>query len=449
MQASAPVSQESVFEFLASTRLPIVWRLASVTRLVALGLACASVAYGSFALFWWEDGLWNPALPWSGALPSLVSAPLYFLAWRNARGGRMQAAALRLFSALFLLSILATWDRGAFCAAWYLQPFLCLLATCCTGVVAGLAMTLVAVAALLLAAWKAPLGAPPEALPSVWLHAMSLSAVTLASALAGAILHKLVLSALIVAEEERREIADSRKALRYREKLLRHALRVETVGDLAGMVSHQLRNAYQVMSGHASLAEIGDASQRAEHLARIADVLRDSRPLLDELMGLAHPEEGKPCKLDLNEFCEKFHAKARRLLPSAIELSLSTSPRRLFVEVNPRGLEHALWNLVMNARHAIEDAGEIEISTVAFGDHAGLAVRDTGSGIPEDVKARIFDPYFTTKPPGQGTGLGLVAVERFVRSSKGRVDVESEPEKGATFRLLFPMLDPGERAESA
>lgn len=435
------LSQDSVFDFLSSTSLPVVSSLAAVIRTVAIGLASASLAYGIFALLWWQDGLWNASLPWSGALPSLASSPLYFRAWQCARQKRMQAAALHLFAALFLLSILATWDRGAFCPAWYLQPFLALLATCSLGVVPGLSMTLVAVVALMLAARFLPATAAAVTMPDLWLHTMSLAAVTLASALTGAVVHNLILSALAVAEAQRRKIFDSRRALRHREKLLRHALRVETVGDLAGMVSHQLRNAYQVMMGHVSLGEVGDEAERAHHLGRIGEMLQESRPLLDQLMGLAHPDEGKPGAVDIEALTREFHGRAQRLMPSAIDVQIANTGAPLVVQLNPRGLEHALWNLVINARDAIRERGVIRIATGVSNGHALLSVSDTGCGIPQQILNRIFDPYFTTKDPGHGTGLGLVAVDRFVRGSHGTIEVESEPDRGTTFRLKFPLAE--------
>lgn len=440
MRLPERLSQDSVFDFLSSTGLPLVSRLASVVRAVAIGLASASLGYGLFALLWWPDSFWSPYLPWSGALPSLASAPLYFRAWQQASRRRMQSAAQYLFGALFLLSILATWHRGAFCPAWYMQPFLALLATSSIGVVPGLSLTLVAVVALLLSAIVLPADAAvAAALPDVWTHTMSLAAVTLASALTGAVLHKLFLSALAAAEVQRRKIFDSRRALRHRERLLRHALRVETVGDLAGLVSHQLRNAYQVMMGHISLGEMGDDQERLHHLEQVGKMLQDSRPLLDQLMGLAHPDEGEATTVDLEALAHEFHARANRLMPATVAIELECCGHPLVAHLNPRGLEHALWNLVINARHAIEGRGTIRLVTELRGQQVAISVTDDGCGMPEDIRQRIFDPYFTTKPPGKGTGLGLVAVDRFVRGSKGSIEVETAIERGTTFRLVFPL----------
>jgi two-component system, NtrC family, sensor kinase len=101
---------------------------------------------------------------------------------------------------------------------------------------------------------------------------------------------------------------------------------------------------------------------------------------------------------------------------------------------------HVLWNLAINARQAIKGEGSITLRCGQDRHQVWVEVADTGSGIPKDVQSRIFDPYFTTKPMGQGTGLGLTAVARFVRGSNGIVQVESEPGHGTVFRLRFPLL---------
>ncbi len=434
------LSEESLLDFLQDTGIPLVSRLSSLVQRLTLGLAVASSLYAMVAWIWWEKGLWNPTLPWAGALPALVAAPLYFLAWRKAVAGNLQTAAQALFTALFVLSALATWPRGAFHAAWYVQPILALLATTCLGVVPGLLLTLFAVVVLLTASLCGGEIAGISGIESeLWIHTVSLSALTLASALTGALVHKVLLAALLAVEDQRRKNQDTARALRYRERLLRHAMRVETVGDLAGMVTHQLRNAYQVMLGHVSLAAMGDAVEAQRRLGLVAETLQQSRPLLDQLMSLAHPDEGDPEAGDLNDWVRRFYDRATCVLPSGIRVELALASQVLPVMLNPRGLEHTLWNLAINARHAMPEGGSLTLTTGEQDGLAFLAVADTGCGIEPEVQTRIFDPYFTTKAPGEGTGLGLAAVERFVRASQGHIQLRSKPGAGSTFVLFFPI----------
>ena len=107
------------------------------------------------------------------------------------------------------------------------------------------------------------------------------------------------------------------------------------------------------------------------------------------------------------------------------------------------------WNLVINAKQALDGEGAITIRCGSDRKHVWIEVTDTGPGIPADVQERIFDPYYTTKPIGQGTGLGLTAVARYVRGSSGVIQVESEGGGGTTFRMFFPHATGAELAEDS
>lgn len=430
---------DSLLELLQASGLSVVSRLGASMRVVALGLAAASSAYALIAFALWPESLSSAHAPFGGALPAAVAAPFYAMAWRAARRERLQACGHYLFVALLSFSLLASWPRGAFYPGWYAQPILALLASCCLGIVPGLTMALVGVAAMAIA----PLAVEQALLPGIEAdrgrHSTSLMALTLGSALTGVIVHKVLVASLQLGEARRQKQLEHERALRYREKLLRHALRVETVGDLAGLVSHQLRNAFQVMLGHVALQAMDGEEKSGERLRLVGETLEQARPLLDQLMALAHPDDGVVQLGDLNEWVARFFDRARRVVPSSITVRFEPTPESLPVQLDPRGLEHALWNLVINARHAMPEGGVIRLATERIGETAVLAVADSGCGMSEEVKQRIFDPYFTTKPVGQGTGLGLTAVERFVRASQGTVVVDSEQGKGATFRLSFPL----------
>lgn len=449
MRVPVHLSEESLFGFLTSTRLPVVSSLSALIRWVSLGLgcACAVLAMGSLTLA--EHGFWSARLPWSGALPAIAAAPFFFAAWFQWRNNRLQRAATLLFVALFTLTILANWPRGIFSPAWYVHPVLCLVATISLGVTPGLGLTLLAVVALLLATMATKLDVADVAPLHVWEHSTSLAAVVLASALSGAIINRLVFLALMTAESQRRKNFESSRALRHREKLLRHALRVETIGDLAGMVCHQLRNTFQVLMGHVTMANLADDAERTRRLNLIEQTLGQARPLLDQLMRMAHPDDGSPTSCDIKEILRQFHQQAELVLPGSVRITCELPEEAAPVLLDPQGLNHALWNLVINARQAIAGDGSILLRAGVEAHQVWVEVGDTGCGMTPDVQNRIFDPYFTTKPPGQGTGLGLTAVARFVRSSSGLIQVESTVGKGTTFRLRFPKATDPLAAKSA
>jgi signal transduction histidine kinase len=225
-----------------------------------------------------------------------------------------------------------------------------------------------------------------------------------------------------------------------RERLLRHAMRIDTVGDLAGMVAHQLRNRMQIMMGHATLGADEGPAERSRRLATIRDEVDASIHLLEQLLELAHPGEEPASRVDLVDLCSRFAERVRGVLPSAIDFELRLPDTQVPVVLDPRGLEHALLNLVLNARHAIPERGQVIVALRARTQFAEIEVSDTGTGIPEPVLARVFEPYFTTKPKGKGTGLGLAAVQRYVQASAGKIEVESEVGRGTTFRMAFPLV---------
>jgi len=428
-----------LLDFLEDAGLPFLGRLGSLLRSASFGLLLVSVAYG-VATATLGGGMWNAESLWGGAIPSLVSAPLYALAWNSARNGRLAKSGFWLFAALFCLSTLASWPRGCFYPGWYAQPFLCLIASACLGIVPGLSLALIAACALALSPLSGD-GLPGTVVDAeMWVHSISLMALSLASALTGVLLHKVLVAALEAGARHRIEKLDTARALRQSEKLLRHALRVDTVGDLAGLVSHQLRNAFQVMIGHVTLNTLDGEERSSERLRMVGDALMQSRPLLDQLMRLAHPDDGVAEECDLAAWMVEFAERAVRVMPSSVEVKFEPCTEKMPVQLDLRGLEHALWNLAINARHAMDNGGTLTIGATIDDGMACVSVKDTGCGIPHDLQQRIFDPYFTTKPVGQGTGLGLTAVARFVLSSQGRIDVESEQGKGAKFVLRFPLV---------
>ncbi len=441
MRVPIEFSERSLLAFLASTRLPVVARLGSWVGGGALAGAgaCAAVSVGSLAFG--GERLWSAAAPFAGALPALASAPWFLLAWWAQSRQQIQRAAMLLLFAAGMFAALVGWPRGALDAAWLALPTLAAIAGLALGVARGLPLAVAAAGALLLAGRFAPVPAGlREADAFVAAQSLTLAASALGLALVGAIANRLLYVALLTAQAERRDALESSHALRRREKLLRHALRVDTVGEIAGMVCHQLRNTFQVLMGHVTLGAIADDAERRRRLEMIEQTVEQAKPLLDQLMRMSHPDDGATAEIDVADTVRRFVVHAAHVLPSNIRLTSEVEPCALRATLDPQALQHALWNLVINARQAIRGEGAITVRCRPERGAIVVEVVDTGCGMTPDVQSRIFDPYFTTKPPGQGTGLGLTAVARFVRGSKGEVALDSEVGKGTTFRLRFPAM---------
>ena len=377
-----------------------------------------------------------------GTVATLLTAPLMLWAGHVAKQGRLRQGGFWLSCALFALGLLIVVPRGVHSPGWYLHPLLTILVAVTFGVVPGLMMAIVGALTLLTTAWLQERGmlVVPYLPTNIWSSALPIAAVILATGLLGSIAHKVWTLAVRVEVEHRRRLAETVATLNDRETLLRHVMRGETIGGMASLVAHELRNQMQVISGYTTLGLQGALGTKDEFLQKVALAVRDATRLMQQLMNLAHPGAGTVGLVDLNEICRKFGEDVRRLMPSGIAVEIEISDAPLVARLDPAGLDHALWNLVLNAKQAMDACGTLRIAARDSGAEVRLCVADNGAGIQAEHLPLIFKPYFTTKPKGEGTGLGLAAVDHFVRSAEGRVEVASEPGKGTEFTLVFPLL---------
>jgi signal transduction histidine kinase len=185
------------------------------------------------------------------------------------------------------------------------------------------------------------------------------------------------------------------------------------------------------------LAQIEAAAVRAVELTR-------------QLLAFARRQVLEPRVIDLNRTLAALEQLCRPLLGQGIELVWALEPELPSISADPAQIEQVLINLVVNARDAMPNGGKLELLTTRASLsetralHMGsspfvrLSVKDTGAGMPADVKAKIFEPFFTTKAQGKGTGLGLSIVHGIVRQSGGFITIDSEVSKGTTFNVFLP-----------
>jgi signal transduction histidine kinase len=152
----------------------------------------------------------------------------------------------------------------------------------------------------------------------------------------------------------------------------------------------------------------------------------------------------QPVPVSLNLLLGEASGMLRRLMPENIELKLALDPRAPDVLVDPGHMLQVVMNLAVNARDAMRGGGTLRIAVVSDGDFAILSVVDDGEGMDEDTLDRIYEPFFTTKPMGEGTGLGLSTVYGIVGQSGGTIDVESAPGRGTRFAVRLPLARPAE-----
>jgi signal transduction histidine kinase len=175
--------------------------------------------------------------------------------------------------------------------------------------------------------------------------------------------------------------------------------------------------------------------------------------LTRQLLAFSRRQVLEPREIDLNRTIARLEHICRPIVGDSIDLRWSLDPKLPTINADPAQIEQVLVNLVMNARDAMPLGGTLEVQTAcASADGTRvyeadnerlvrLSVKDTGSGMPPDVKSRIFEPFFTTKAPGKGTGLGLSTVYGIVRQSGGFITVDSEISKGTTFHVFLPQCE--------
>ena len=243
------------------------------------------------------------------------------------------------------------------------------------------------------------------------------------------------------------------------EDALRHAQKMEAVGQLTGGIAHDFNNMLTGIIGSLDLIQRYIGEGRTEDIGRFAEAAVASAnraaALTHRLLAFSRRQSLDRQPLDPNNLVRSLEELIRRTKGEHIELKFDLAPGVWPVNTDAGQLENALLNLVINARDAMPDGGELLIETansyldgndistlepVKAGDYVMLGVRDNGSGMSPRVLAKAFDPFFTTKPIGQGTGLGLSMIYGFAQQSGGHATLSSEPGQGTCVRLYLPRL---------
>jgi PAS domain S-box-containing protein len=259
------------------------------------------------------------------------------------------------------------------------------------------------------------------------------------------------------------EVAERTKA----EEALRQAQKMEAIGQLTGGIAHDFNNLLQGVIGSLHMLRSRAAAGRTADLGRYVDAALTSADraaaLTHRLLAFARRQPLDPKAVNPNRLVASMEDLVRRTVGPSIEVETVLAGGLWPILCDPHQLENALLNLCINARDAMPEGGRLTIETsnahlddayvaaqrdVTPGQYVALCVTDTGTGMPPHVIARAFDPFYTTKPLGQGTGLGLSMVYGFARQSDGHVRIYSEEGHGTTVKLYLPRHRGTVRSES-
>ncbi len=236
------------------------------------------------------------------------------------------------------------------------------------------------------------------------------------------------------------------------------AQKMNVVGQLAAGVAHDFNNILAVIMGYNNLiqADLEPDSPLRKYTKEIQHSSDRAMGLTRQLLIFSRKEKVQPVVLDLNDAVKDLDKMLRRLLDEQIELAIVPGKQTGRIKADPGYIGQVLMNLAVNARDAMPNGGKLTIATqnvtldgnhtstrkgVIPGDHVMMSVSDTGTGMTDEVKARIFEAFFTTKPAGKGTGLGLTTCQTIVQQSGGHIDVDSAIGKGTTFKVYFPLVN--------
>jgi len=244
----------------------------------------------------------------------------------------------------------------------------------------------------------------------------------------------------------------------------RHAQKMEAVGQLAGGVAHDFNNVLSIITGYSelSLDKLRAGDPIASNLHKIKAAAARAASLTKQLLAFSRQQIAFPKIVNLGEVVNDVADMLRRLVGDDVSITFRATMPLGAIRADVGQIEQILMNLIVNARDAMPNGGEIIIETrnvnldetyqrthepVRPGPYVMLSVSDSGCGMDEETKTQIFEPFFTTKAIGKGTGLGLSTVYGIVKQSEGYIWVYSEPGRGTTLKLFFPRI--GEIAEKS
>lgn len=240
---------------------------------------------------------------------------------------------------------------------------------------------------------------------------------------------------------------------RETEQFLRQAQKMEAIGQLTAGLAHDFNNLLQVVGGSLELAAHRVSDEKALRYIQNARSATDKgAKLTGQLLAFARKTRLAPRSVDVSDCIQGFLNVIESAIGKEVELHLSFRRNLPRIHIDADQLEMAILNVVMNARDASSKGGLVTIATSKIhlngdaksrellpGDYIVVEVTDEGQGMPPHVAQRAIEPFFTTKPTGQGTGLGLAMASGFVQQSRGRLEIESKVGAGTTIRMLFPV----------
>jgi len=251
------------------------------------------------------------------------------------------------------------------------------------------------------------------------------------------------------------ERVQAQEEQKHLEAQVRRAQRMESISTLAGGIAHDFNNILSAIMGYAQLAQmrLDRESEPYADLKQVVQSANRAKLLIGQILAVGRSQEQERQSIQLKYTVKEALKLLHSTLPSTIEIRETYDRDVGIIDADPTQMHQVVMNLCTNAAHAMQENGgilEVGLRNVAFdkrdealslgpGEYLRLTISDTGCGMTPDITGKIFEPYFTTKPKGVGTGLGLPVAYGIVSQHGGALTVESEPGKGSRFRVYLPL----------
>jgi len=256
-------------------------------------------------------------------------------------------------------------------------------------------------------------------------------------------------------KDERRQIEGEKLSL---ETQLRQSQKMEAIGTLAGGIAHDFNNILSIILGNTEMvrAAIPEQHEARDNLDKVLTASNRAKEMINQLLSFTRKTESERIPLELKTIVSESLKLLRASLPAKIVIRTNLPDGSFVVRGDSTQIHQIMINLCTNAAHALDTTGgvlEVSLDDVLLdsekaarhclepGPYVSMTVSDTGHGIDPSIRDRIFDPYFTTKGAGEGTGMGLAVVHGIVKNHGGAIDVFSEPHIKTEFRVLLPIVD--------
>ncbi|HYY42034.1 MAG TPA: ATP-binding protein, partial [Pyrinomonadaceae bacterium] len=246
-------------------------------------------------------------------------------------------------------------------------------------------------------------------------------------------------------QQQNEQLEETNRELWRTTRRLTELERLAAAGQTAAQFAHEVGTPLNLISGHVQLlsAQLGADERAAMRLSTISAQIERIERIVRQMLDRTRPAAVAPTPLDLNALLVRiFDTVAPALDARQVRLQTALADGLPLVAGDADRLQQVFINLFNNALDAMPTGGELHVRTARRAAQVLVEFADTGCGMTEDVRAHIFDPLYTTKEQGRGTGLGLVVVRQVMREHGGEIEVESERGRGATFRLRFPVPQP-------